>query len=87
MGTAKEIVRYKKERGGCLIEVVIWHLSERLPGSNHDFKYRLFYGRADGTCIVRYDDERGKGDHGHLATREEPYVFTTLRRLIEDFGK
>jgi hypothetical protein len=85
MGTAREIIRYKKERGGRIIEVVVWHLSEPMPGSSHPYKYRLFYGKADGSCIVRYDNERGKGDHRHVAEGEEPYAFSTLRKLIEDF--
>lgn len=77
MGTAREIIRYKKERDGRIIEVVIWHLSEPLPGSTHPYKYRLFYGQHDGSCIVRYDNERGKGDHRHVADNEEPYTFST----------
>lgn len=85
METARKIIRYKKERGGRIIEVVVWHLSEPLPGSNHPYKYRLFYGNADGSCIVRYDNERGKGDHRHVADKEEPYTFSTLLRLIEEF--
>ena len=85
MGTAREIIRYKKERGGRIIEVVVWHLSEPMPGSSHPYKYRLFFGKADGSCIVRYDNERGKGDHRHVADAEEPYAFSTLRKLIEDF--
>ena len=85
METAREIIRYKKERGGRIIEVVIWHLSEPLPGSTHPYKYRLYYGNADGSCIVRYDNERGKGDHRHVADSEESYTFSTLRKLIEDF--
>jgi hypothetical protein len=85
MGTAREIIRYKKERGGRIIEVVVWHLSEPLPGSSHPYKYRLFYGKADGSCIARYDNERGKGDYRHVGNREETYQFSTLRKLIEDF--
>lgn len=85
MGSAREVVRYKLERGGRIIEVVIWRLDAPLPGSDHLFKYRLFYGELDGRCLVRYDNERGKGDHRHLPEGETPYRFTTLRRLIEDF--
>jgi len=85
MGKAREIIRYRKERGGRIIEVVIWHLSEALPGSTHPYKYRLFYGQSDGRCIVRYDNERGKGDHRHVGVNEESYMFSTLRRLVEDF--
>lgn len=85
MGAAREIIRYKKERGGRIIEVVIWHLSEPLPGSAHPYKYRLFYGQPGGRCTVRYDNERGKGDHRHVADSEESYTFSTLRKLVEDF--
>ena len=85
MGTAREIIRYKKERGGRIIEVIIWHLSEPLHGSTHPYKYRLYYGNVDGNCLVRYDNERGKGDHRHVGDKEEPYTFGTLRKLVEDF--
>jgi hypothetical protein len=85
MGTAREIIRYKKERGGRIIEVVIWHLSEPLPGSTHPYKYRLFCGQYDGNCLVRYDNERGKGDHRHVGDNEETYTFSTVLKLIEDF--
>jgi hypothetical protein len=40
---------------------------------------------VDGECVVRYDNERGKGDHRHLGAREEPYAFTTPQQLIADF--
>ena len=85
MGTSREIIRYKKEQGGRIIEVVIWHLSEPLPGSSHPYKYRLFCGRSDGSCLVRYDNERGKGDHRHIGDNEETYTFSTVLKLIEDF--
>jgi hypothetical protein len=35
--------------------------------------------------VLRYDNERGKGDHRHVQGSEEPYVFTTPARLIADF--
>ena len=34
--------------------------------------------------LIGYDTERGKGDHGHVQGREEPYAFTTPEALIED---
>lgn len=87
MGTAEEVIRYKKQRRNRIIEVVVWRLSEPVPGSGHCFKYRLYYGTTGGECLIRYDNERGKGDHRHCNENEEPYRFTTLRRLIEDFEK
>ena len=49
-------------------------------------EYRLHHGAA-GICRVRYDNERGKGDHRHLGEQEEEYVFTTLEQLLADFER
>ena len=40
---------------------------------------------SDGTCMVRYDNETGKGDHRHEGDREEPYAFTDVETLVADF--
>ena len=69
---------------GTLVEMKIWAVPQPVPGSRHTLKYSLFYGR-DGERLVGYDNERGKGDHRHVAGRQEPYVFTTVEPLIEDF--
>ncbi len=71
---------------GSIVEVAIWELAELLKPSTHNFKYRLYYGAA-GTCRVRYDNERGKGDHRHLGEREEDYNFSTLEQLVADFER
>ncbi len=34
---------------------------------------------------MRHDNEAGKGDHQHYGEREEPYAFTTLEAMLEDF--
>ena len=70
---------------GAIVEMVIWKLERPDQERRHGFKYRLYYGR-DGQRIVGYDNEKGKGDHRHYRDREEPYVFTTVNRLIEDFN-
>jgi hypothetical protein len=36
---------------------------------------------------VRYDNERGKGDHRHVGLRQEPCFFSTLQRLLSDFER
>jgi hypothetical protein len=38
-----------------------------------------------GGCVVRYDNEAGKGDHKHLGENEIPYVFDTIQTLLDDF--
>lgn len=86
MSNAELIVRHKEATAdGFIIEVVIWRLSKPLPGCFHPFNYRLFFGTQKGGCILRYDNERGKGDHRHVGNREELYRFTTVKPLVADF--
>jgi hypothetical protein len=68
----------------AFVELVVWRLGARLPGSGHDFKYRLALV-VDGLCVLRYDNEPGKGDHRHVGKKERPYVFLTPQRLLDDF--
>ncbi|WP_224008524.1 DUF6516 family protein [Aureimonas sp. SA4125] len=68
----------------AFFEVVLWHLPVPVPGSSHPFKYRLAL-IVSGDCVLRYDNERGKGDHRHIDGREEAFCFTTLEGLFEAF--
>lgn len=70
---------------GSLIEMVIWQLPEKTVDRPHGIKYRLYYGLPDGTCVVRYDNELGKGDHRHFGGVEEPYQFLDVETLMTDF--
>jgi Family of unknown function (DUF6516) len=70
---------------GTVQEMVIWKLPAITVDRPHGLKYCLHYGLVDGSCLVRYDNEKGKGDHRHLRDKEEPYSFTTVRKLVEDF--
>jgi hypothetical protein len=65
-------------------ELVVQHLPEPVAGSPHTFKYRLAF-MVNGQCVVRYDNERGEGDHKHVRGVEIPYAFTTPRVLLTDF--
>ena len=76
-------VKYRFDDGG-LVEMVIWQVPEPLAGSRHRFKYRLFYGKG-GRRLVGYDNERGKGDHRHIAGRELTYRFQSPDKVIADF--
>ena len=64
---------------------VVRLLSELLPGSPHPYKYRLHYQKADASDYIRYDNERGKGDHRHIGDTEEPYCFKSVKKLAQDF--
>lgn len=65
-------------------ELVLWQLPTPLPGSSHRFKYRLAYV-VSSKCVLRYDNESGKGDHRHFGGSEEQYSFSTPEQLIADF--
>ena len=69
---------------GTIIELIIWRLPRATPDRPHGLKYRLYYGRG-GKCLVRYDNEAGKGDHRHVKGREEPYRFVSVTKLRRDF--
>ena len=70
---------------GAIREMVLWQLPEKVPERQHGMKYRLYYGLLNGTCIIRYDKETGKGDHRHVQGKEEPYQFRNAESLVADF--
>ncbi len=65
-------------------ELVLWRVAKPVAGSAHEYKYRLAY-IVDGVCVLRYDNEPGKGDHRHVGGIEIAYRFRTPERLIADF--
>jgi hypothetical protein len=69
---------------GTIVEVVAWRLPGPVEGCTHPFKYRFFYG-LPRLERVRYDNERGKGDHKHINGSERPYEFISLEKLLDDF--
>ena len=68
------------------VEIVVWQLPRPARGSAHRFKYRLALV-VDGVCMLRYDNETGKGDHRHVHEVEEPYVFSDADTLLADFWR
>ena len=85
--TAMLLVRTKDfQEDGAIVEVVVWELPESLPPSQHRYKYRLFYGTPTENRI-RYDNERGKGDHRHVGDKEFEYFFRTVDDLLDDFER
>jgi hypothetical protein len=82
---AKQIFNEKISEGGYIQEQVVWLLDTPVRGCRHLFKYRLYFGTADGVCLVRYDNERDKGDHKHIAEVEYPYTFSTMETVFADF--
>jgi hypothetical protein len=70
---------------GAIREMILWQLPKISSENPHGLKYRLYYGLADGTSKVRYDNEAGKGYHKHIGVREEPYQFKDVEALVADF--
>lgn len=84
---ALPLVRAKEVRDdGSVVEIVVWRVPEPLSPCTHPYKYRLYFG-AGGHCRVRYDNERGKGDHRHVDGVEEAYRFVSLPQLLDDFQR
>lgn len=67
-------------------ELVLWRLPKPVAGSGHGYKYRLAY-IVRGECVLRYDNEAGKGDHKHVGGSESTYAFTSPEQLIADFQR
>ncbi len=68
----------------AFVELSIWKVPKPVAGSTHSFKYRLAYV-VNGVCVVRYDNEAGKGDHRHFGAEEIAYPFQTPEKLVADF--
>ena len=81
---AELLMRERRVLEVGFIEVIVWGLPEPLSGSTHSFKYRLAYV-VEGECVLRYDNESGKGDHRHMGGKETTYVFVSVDQLLDDF--
>ena len=82
---ARELIRRRVVQSETrFADIVVWHVPQPVPGCVHAFKYRLAYV-VDGQCVLRYDNESGKGDHWHVGDREARYVFSDPRQLMADF--
>ncbi len=84
---ARNLLKLRQPAGdNAFVEIVVWQLPAPLPGSGHALKYRLAYVVA-GECVVRYDNEAGKGDHKHVGGQETSCAFTDLDTLLGDFWR
>ena len=82
------LVRHIKDREdgtGNIVEVKMWRVNIS-PDKPHGYKYSLVY-IVNGKRVIGYDNAEGKGDHRHYGEKTEPYDFTTLRKLSEDFQR
>ena len=65
-------------------EIVLWRVPVPIRGCAHLYKYRLALV-VEGECVLRYDNEAGKGDHRHARGLETAYAFDEPAALIADF--
>ena len=65
-------------------EIIVWRVPHPVRGSTHRLKYRLAL-IVRGECMLRYDNETGKGDHRHLGKTETVYAFSGYEKLLADF--
>ncbi len=71
-------------KDGAIREMVLWQLPVTSNERPHGLKYRLYYGYP-GKCLVRYDNEQGKGDHRHYLDLENDYFWESVEKLVADF--
>lgn len=85
VGTATPVLhRRVVVRVDAFVELKITRVPSPVDGCSHPYKYGLaLVVRRE--CVLRYDNERGKGDHRHIGATEMPYVFSTVEQLIADF--
>jgi len=82
---AEKIIQDKRVTESLIIERVVWRLPQTNAERPHGLKYRLYCGTLTGQCLVRYDNEAGKGDHRHYGALEVDYKFSNLSTLLVDF--
>ena len=74
------------------VRLRVLEIPKPVRGSKHRFKYSLALV-IDGVCVLRYDNEAGKGDHRHVKARgksklrEGSYHFKDVETLQEDFWR
>jgi Family of unknown function (DUF6516) len=75
-----------KQGDNAFAELLVLLVPMAVRGSAHTFKYSLSLV-VEGVCVLRFDNEAGKGDHYHLSDKELPYNFSTMPVLLGDFWK
>mgnify|MGYP000943434155 CR=1 FL=1 len=83
-----ELILRTKSYGSddTILEMTIWRTPTPVEPSQHHFKYRLVLIHR-GKRVIGFDNERGKGDHRHLAGLETEYEFVSIEKLLDDFER
>jgi hypothetical protein len=84
---AEPLIRERRQVApDAFVDAKVWRVPKPVLGSEHGYKYSLALV-VENVCILRYDNEAGKGDHRHHGATEVPYLFTSIDRLIDDFTR
>ncbi len=76
---------FKVYRKGYIMEVAIYQVpvSSKTP---EGYRFRCFLvDPANGEELIGYDNHWPKGSHRHLRGVEEPYMFQSIEKLLDDF--
>ena len=76
--------RFNYPNEEAFVQVKIWKVKPNVKGSLHEYKYSCAYV-VRNICVLRYDNEAGKGDHKHINDKEIPVQFTDIKDLIAQF--
>jgi hypothetical protein len=70
---------------GAVVEMKVYQVPKS-KFTPHGFKYSLVYIK-NRQRLIGYDNHEQQGDHRHYRGQIEPYVFTTVDRLLDDFRR
>jgi len=80
------LFREKLIRDGYIREMTVWRILRKSSGCRRTLRYRFYFGRNDGDCLVRYDNERDSGDQKYVGGGECPHQFRNLEKVLDDFN-
>jgi hypothetical protein len=82
---AKLILHTKEIKGEEAVEMKVWQVpkSSEKP---HGVKFSVVYIMG-GQRLIGYDNAESHGYHRHSGEKVDPYRFTDIWKLIDDFKK
>jgi len=82
---AGPIIHTKEIKEDEIVEIKVWQVP-RTTRTPDGVKISVVYVK-NGKRLIGYDNAEGKGYHRHFLNQEEPYIFSDIRALLEDFKK
>jgi hypothetical protein len=82
---AKLILHTKEMKGEEVVEMKVWQVpkSSEKP---HGVKFSVVYIKS-GQRLIGYDNAESQRYHRHSGEKVDPYRFTDIWKLIDDFKK